>query len=110
MPAVVGAVDGTLIKIQEVGGAQNKTMFFCRKQYYAINTQIVCDANAKVMDIVASWPGAIHDETVFSHSKIYRRFENGEFAQNQRISLLLGDGGYRAATKSYPTTTRPNAT
>ena len=92
MPGIIGAVDGTLIRIQEVGGAMNKTMFFCRKQYYAINTQIVCDANAKVLDIVARWPGSIHDQTVFSHPRIHRRFANGEFVRNARQAILLGDG------------------
>lgn len=53
MPATVGAIDGTLVKIQEVGGAQNKTDFYCRKQFYAVNTQIICDANANILDIVA---------------------------------------------------------
>lgn len=47
MPGVIGAMDGTLVKIQEVGGQQNKTDFFCRKQFYAINTQIIYDADAK---------------------------------------------------------------
>lgn len=98
MPCIVGAIDGTLVKIQEVGGAINKTMFFCRKQFYAINTQIVCDAEAKILDIVARWPGAIHDETVFLNSRIYERFLGGEFIRNQRTSILLGDGGYRAET------------
>lgn len=98
MPAIIGAIDGTLVKIQEVGGAQNKTMFYCRKQYYAINTQIVCDSNAKVLDIVARWPGSIHDETIFINSNIFERFLSGEFVRNQRNSILLGDGGYRAET------------
>lgn len=98
MPAIIGAIDGTLVKIQEVGGEQNKTMFFCRKQYYAINTQIVCDANAKVMGIVARWPGSIHDETVFLNSRLFNRFLNNEFVRNNRQSILLGDGGYRAET------------
>lgn len=61
MPSVIGAIDGTLVKIQEVGGNQNKTDFYCRKQFYAINMQIICDTNAKVMDIVARWPGSTHD-------------------------------------------------
>lgn len=61
-----------------------------------INTQIICDSNAKVLDIVARWPGSIHDQSVLSHSKIYRRFASGEFVRRQRMSLLLGDGGYRA--------------
>lgn len=98
MPAVIGAIDGTLVKIQEVGGAQNKTDFFCRKQFYAVNVQIVCDAHAVVQDIVARWPGSIHDETVFLNSNIFERFLNGEFKRNGRESLLLGDGGYRSET------------
>lgn len=96
MPSVIGAVDGTLIKIQEVGGAQNKTDFFCRKQFYAINTQVVCDANANILDIVARWPGSTHDQTVFENSHIFQRFLNGEFVREGKISLLLGDGGYAA--------------
>lgn len=76
MPAVIGAIDGTLIRIQEVGGAQNKTDFFCRKQFYAINAQVVCDANCGVIDIVARWPGSTHDETVFLNSAIFERFLN----------------------------------
>lgn len=94
IPAVIGAIDGTLIKIQEVGGAQNKTDFFCRKQFYAINAQVVCDANCRIIDIVARWPGSTHDETVFLNSAIFERFLNGEFIRRGRISLLLGDGGY----------------
>lgn len=94
IPSVVGAIDGTLVKIQEVGGQMNKTIFYCRKQYYAVNVQIICDAEAYVQDIVARWPGSIHDETVFLNSSVFERFLNGEFRRNQRESILLGDGGY----------------
>lgn len=96
MPSVIDAIDGSLIKIQEVGGAQNKTDFFCRKQFYALNTQVICDANDRVIDIVARWPGSTHDETIFLNSAIFGRFLNGEFVRNDRHSILLGDGGYRA--------------
>lgn len=96
MPCIICAIDGTLVKIQEVGGAQNKTDFFCRKQYYAINTQITCDANAFVMDIVARWPGSTHDETVFLNSSLFDRFLAGDFMRNGVHSLILGDGGYRS--------------
>lgn len=96
MPNIICALDGTLIKIQEVGGAQNKTDFFCRKQYYAINTQIACDANAYVLDIVARWPGSVHDETVFLNSSLFNRFLIGEFKRNGINSLILADGGYRS--------------
>lgn len=92
---IICAIDGTLVKIQEVRGAQNKTDFFSRKQYYAINTQITCNANAFVMDIVARWPGSTHGETVFLNSSLFDRFLAGEYMKNGQQSLILGDGGYR---------------
>lgn len=96
MPSIIGAIDGTLIKIQEVGGIQNKTAFYCRKQFYALNTQVIVDADDRIIDIVARWPGSTHDETIFLNSIIFERFLNGEFVRNGRDSILLGDGGYRA--------------
>lgn len=96
MPATIGAIDGTLVRIQEVGGASNKTHFFCRKQFYAVNVQIVCDAKAKVLDIVARWPGSTHDQIVFANSNLFERFLIGEFVRNNRHSILIGDGGYRS--------------
>lgn len=54
----------------------------------------MCDANAMVEDIVARWPGSTHDEIVFLNSNIFERFLNGEFKQNGRESIPLGDGGY----------------
>lgn len=96
MPSIVGAIDGTLIRIQEVGGIQNKTDSYCRKQFYALNTQAIVDANNKIIDIVARWPGSTHDQTVILNSTIFDRFLNGEFVRNGRDSILLGDGGYRA--------------
>lgn len=32
MPRVIGAIDGTLVRIKRVGGMENKTDLFCRKQ------------------------------------------------------------------------------
>lgn len=94
MPCVIGVIDGTLIKIQEVGGAQNKTDFFCRKQFYAINCQVTTDADCKIIDISARWPGSVHDQIVWLNSRLFQRFLSGEFAKNQQNSILLGDGGY----------------
>lgn len=96
MPATIGAIDGTLVKIQEVGGAQNKTDFFCRKQFYAVNVQIICDANGNILDIVARWPGSTHDQTILVNSIIFERFLTGTFIRHGRHSILLGDGGYRS--------------
>jgi hypothetical protein len=44
-PNVVGAVDGTLIKIQ--APSVDEPTFVCRKGYHAFNVQAICDANLR---------------------------------------------------------------
>lgn len=46
------------------------------------------------MDIVARWPGSVHDTTIFNDSNIRARFENGEFTPYS----IVGDGGYPCRT------------
>jgi len=44
----------------------------------------------KIIDIVARWPGSVHDATIFQHSRLHRRLEEGEFDSG----ILLEDSGY----------------
>jgi hypothetical protein len=45
-PNVVGAIDGTLIPIQGMGGIEEPE-FVCRKHFHAINVQAVVDADLR---------------------------------------------------------------
>lgn len=56
-----------------------------------MNVQTVADANARILNIVAHWPGSTHDSIIFQNSRLYHRLETGEFGQ----FLLVADGGYR---------------
>ncbi|CAH2009244.1 unnamed protein product [Acanthoscelides obtectus] len=89
LPGIIGAVDCTHIKIQSPGG-ENAEVFRNRKSYFSINTQIIGSFGLKIMDIVARWPGSVHDTTIFNDSNIRGRFENNEFSPY----CLVGDGGY----------------
>ena len=53
-----------------------------------MNVQTMCDSKLKILDIVARWPG--HDSNILSNSRIYTRFENGEFGD----SVIVADSGY----------------
>ena len=44
----------------------------------------------RITDVVARWPGSVHDATIFQQSRLRQRFEEGEF----RSGILLGDSGY----------------
>lgn len=53
------------------------------------------NSDLMINDIVARWPGSVHDSTIFNDSIIRARFENQEFSPY----CLLGDSGY--ACKTY---------
>ncbi len=88
-PRVIGALDCTHIKIQSPGGEEAE-IYRNRKGYFSINTQMICDSKLRILNVVARWPGATHDATIFNNSRVNHSFENNEF----RNCILLGDSGY----------------
>lgn len=92
-PRTIGAIDCTHVKIQSPGGAHAEN-FRNRKGWFSINVQTVADAKARIINIVARWPGASHDQTIFNASHLKRRLEAGEFANY----LIVADSGYRNTT------------
>ncbi|KAE9521249.1 hypothetical protein AGLY_018341 [Aphis glycines] len=61
-----------------------------RKGYFSFNEQAVCNSKIEIMNIVARWPGSVHDSTVFDNSLLRAQFINNEY----NGCFLLGDGGY----------------
>lgn len=55
-----------------------------------MNVKKVSSSDLKVLNIVARWPGATHDQTIFRHSSLHDRFEAGDFGRY----ILIGDSGY----------------
>lgn len=88
-PRCIGAIDCSHVKIQSPGG-ENAETFRNRKQYFSINVQTIADADLKIRDIVARWPGSSHDAHIFRNSSIMRSLERGDFAD----CILVGDSGY----------------
>ncbi|XP_031328675.1 putative nuclease HARBI1 [Photinus pyralis] len=86
-PRVLGALDGTHIRIQSPGGQQAET-FRNRKGYFSLN--VISDAKHYIRNIVTRWPGSSHDANIFDNSLIRMQFENGEMGNG----LLLGDSAY----------------
>lgn len=55
-----------------------------------MNVQGVCDAELKLMNVVARWPGSTHDATVFNNSILRAQCDAGQFDGR----WLLGDSAY----------------
>lgn len=87
-PGVIGCLDCTHVRLQRPSVA-NADDFINRKGYYSINTQVICDSQLRIVDIVCRWPGSVHDSRVFHNSSVKTQFEDG-----LHDGLLLGDQGY----------------
>lgn len=88
-PGVLGAIDCTHVPIQSVGGDAAE-VYRNRKGYFSINVQLVCNHDLYITDVVARWPGSVHDSTVFDFCHLRAEFETKHIPEG----VLLGDGGY----------------
>lgn len=87
-PNVVGAIDGTLIPIKGMGG-DDEPIYVSRKNFHALNTQGVVDAEMRFLNINCRFPGSTHDAYVMSNSSIPEIMAN-----LPEGGWLLGDSGY----------------
>ncbi|XP_036320285.1 putative nuclease HARBI1 [Rhagoletis pomonella] len=88
-PRVIGAMDCTHVKIMSPGGDDGE-VFRNRKGFFSFNVQTICDSNLKILDIVARWPGSVHDSRIFRNSRISYRLEAKEFLN----AVIVADSGY----------------
>nr|XP_023018368.1 putative nuclease HARBI1 [Leptinotarsa decemlineata] len=86
-PNVIGAIDGTHIKVDKP--ENDPDSYINRKGYYSIQMQAVCDHRRKIIDVFIGYPGSVHDSRVFRNSPLKNRLEEkcGRY-------YLLGDSGY----------------
>ncbi|XP_064474017.1 putative nuclease HARBI1 [Ornithodoros turicata] len=94
LPGLIGCVDGSVIGIlapSERSGQYQKSAFFCRKQYFAINAMIVCDASMRITSMDCSFSGGAHDAYVWRHSELKCELSR---RHSDEPRFLLGDSGY----------------
>lgn len=88
----VGIIDGTLIFLQHRPRRYGDS-YYCRKNAYAINVQIICDDQKRIIYVYGGWPGSTHDNRAWRNCKVFRNFrryfQNGEY--------LLSDSAYSAS-------------
>ncbi|XP_024878468.1 putative nuclease HARBI1 [Temnothorax curvispinosus] len=70
---VIEAINCKHVRVQSYGG-EKAELYRNRKGYFSINVQAVVNARLEFIDIVARWPGATHDSTIFNNSRIKALF------------------------------------
>nr|XP_037290833.1 putative nuclease HARBI1 [Rhipicephalus microplus] len=85
---VTGCIDCTHVPIVSPGG-ENAEVFRNRKGYFSLNVQAITGPELQFFDVVASWPGSVHDSRIFTNSRVMALYE-----QKAVPGVLLGDQGY----------------
>jgi len=85
-PNVIGAIDCTHIPIKSP--ANNEEAYVNRKNIHTINVQAVCDANMRLLDVVAKWPGGTHDSFIWRSSSLHQLFEDGHLQSGWLLGML----------------------
>ncbi|XP_067671630.1 putative nuclease HARBI1 [Haliotis asinina] len=86
-PGVIGALDGTHIRIK--APHDHETDYINRKRYHSIILQAVCCEDMRYTDVYTGWPGRVHDARVLRNSPLW---ETGPRLCRQH--LVLADGAY----------------
>ena len=63
---------------------------FANSKYYSILFKLVCDDSMLFTDVLAGWPGSVHDPRVLRNSVLW----NTSAHKFPGDTYLLGDGGY----------------
>ena len=88
-PNIIGAVDGTHVRIDPP--AENPNAYYNRKKFHSIILQAVCKHDLLFTSIYVGWPGRIHDAKVLRHSNLW---ETGDAKCQFGNFHILGDGAY----------------
>ena len=86
MHGIIGVIDGTHVWL--LPPKEFEVEYVNRKGQHIINVQVVFDQNYKFLDIIARWPGSVHDARILRESAL---FEDGRVFVG---SHLLEDSGY----------------
>lgn len=90
-PNVIGAIDGTHIKIR--APPTDAASYINRKGFPSINVQVVCDSSGLFTHCYAGEVGSVHDARVFRNSPIARFLERPQmYFPND--SHIIGDAAY----------------
>ncbi|MCP4459512.1 MAG: transposase family protein [Cytophagales bacterium] len=68
-PQVVGAIDGTHVKV--IPERRDENDYVNRKGQHTLNCQAVCDHNGRYLNLVARWPGSTHDSFILKNSDLW---------------------------------------
>jgi hypothetical protein len=96
-PKCVGFIDGTHLGLA-FKPTKDGEEYFTRKQSYAVAALVSCDDMRRIRYLNVGWPGSVHDQRIFSNSKLTINVPNMYSPQE----YLLGDSAFTPTSFLVP--------
>jgi DDE superfamily endonuclease len=98
----IGALDGMAVRIwspnKERDGVTDPGNYYCRKGFFALNFQAICDSHNRIIWISTGHKGSSHDSKAFSETKLSDILnEKREYLYSNRF-FIVGDSAYPLAS------------
>lgn len=93
----IGALDGWAVKIKRPVPAdhlRDPGAYFCRKGFFALNCQAICDFHKRITWISSRHIGSCHDSVAFTDTKLYGKLQEKSDFLLRNSFFIVGDSAY----------------
>ncbi|XP_055681890.1 putative nuclease HARBI1 [Lutzomyia longipalpis] len=94
-PNAIGCIDCvhiTIVAPSDNDSDRPKRLYRCRKNFYSINVEAICDAQLLFLWVNPRFPGSTHDSAIWRVSPVRENLKNS-FNSGEHY-FLIGDSGY----------------
>jgi hypothetical protein len=95
----IGALDGIAIRVKcfSTNDVPDPGNYYCRKGFYALNVQAICDRNKRFLWCSTGHKGGTHDSRAFFETNLYDLMESLSEDLKEQGLYLAGDSAYALA-------------
>lgn len=93
----IGALDGLAIRIKcptKKDGINDPGNYFCRKGFYALNVQAICDRDKRFTWVSCCHKGSTHDSTAFAETRLMEILQQMSGELWEEGFFIVGDQAY----------------
>ena len=93
---IFGALDGLAVRISSptLDEVTDPGNYYCRKGFFAVNVQAMCNRSRKFLWCYTSNKGSTHDSVAFSNSRLYSLLAQKVDQLENQGYFLVGDSAY----------------
>ena len=93
---IIGALDGIAIRIRspKLSEVADPGNYYCRKGFFALNVQAICDRSKRFLWCYTSNKGSTHDSAAFTNSRLHSLLTEKSGWLQEVGYYIIGDSAY----------------